>query len=69
MERKGSGLSKKRKESEEEKAWKKRKKGEDKKFEQAQLKEWFDSDKSTKKPQVRHIKTTIGKKVVFERGK
>jgi hypothetical protein len=54
--------------------WQTKKKTSDKDFhkkmEQKELKKWFDSDKPTKKPApARHIKTTVGGKVVKLRGK
>lgn len=61
--------NKKPKKTEKEK-WQKRKRESDKALEQKMLKDWFKSDKPTKRTRPsRHIKTTVGGKVVRVNGK
>ena len=60
---------KKPKKTEKEK-WQKRKRESDKALEQEMLKDWFKSDKPTKRTRPsRHKKTTVGGKVVKAKGK
>jgi hypothetical protein len=61
--------NKKPKKTEKEK-WQKRKRESDKALEQEMLKDWFKSDKPAKRTRPsRHIKTTVGGKVVRVNGK